>query len=347
MHHAILRRTDVDALKLILGRDLLFNEFGGLAANVGEILPVLGAHVLIDLQHLDLRFGDLALGLRDGCHKLSALAFKARLLALKCSHAIELDELLGPKLAHAFQFFLDPLDLLVLGCDLRHQTADLFLGLRYALAELTLEALAGLAPDLEKPRLADKHALDLGVAAARLEIARKRDAFQAVDFGLLARLARGKFVEPLDHNLQVGAGLGIVELDHNIARLDDVAVAHAQFGDDSTGGVLHLLHVRVDNELALRNHRASELAGRGPSADAANEQDRHDNSRYQMRPDRSACVHDVAAPASPTRRNPPPAAAAAAAAAAGGDAAGGLKSFAKTSSRGPSAWGRPFNIAST
>src|SRR2546423_343555 len=93
------------------------------------------------------------------------------------------------------QLVLDPLELLVLGRDLRDEPTDLLLGLQDALVELTLQALAGLAPDLEKSRLADKHALDFRVAAAVLEIARKRDACQAVDLGLLARFARGKFVE--------------------------------------------------------------------------------------------------------------------------------------------------------
>ena len=96
MHHPTLRRTDVDALELVFGGDLLFNQFGGLAANVREVLADLGAHVLIDLQDLDLGLGDLALGLRDRGHELPALAFEARLLAFERRHPGELDELLGP-----------------------------------------------------------------------------------------------------------------------------------------------------------------------------------------------------------------------------------------------------------
>ena len=54
MHHAALRRADVDALELILGGDLFLDQFGGFAADVGEVLADLGAHVLVDLQNLDL-----------------------------------------------------------------------------------------------------------------------------------------------------------------------------------------------------------------------------------------------------------------------------------------------------
>ena len=127
MHHAALRRADVDALELVFGGDFLLDEFGGLAANVGEVLADLGAHVLVDLQDLDLGLGDLALGLRDRGDKLSALAFEARLLALQRGDAGELDELLAPQLADALQLLLDPLDLLVLGGDLRDEAADFFL----------------------------------------------------------------------------------------------------------------------------------------------------------------------------------------------------------------------------
>ena len=45
MHRAGLRRADIDALELVLGRDLLFDELGGLAADFREILAVLCAHV--------------------------------------------------------------------------------------------------------------------------------------------------------------------------------------------------------------------------------------------------------------------------------------------------------------
>ena len=189
MHDAALRGADVDSLELIFGSDFLFNELGGLAANVREIPAVLGPHVLINLQDLDPRFRDLALGLRGRGNQLSTLAFETRVFALECRDAVELDELLAPELADTLKLFLDPLDLLFFGRDLRGEAADFFFRLRDALVELRFEPFARLAPDLEKSRLTGQGAFDFGVVPTCHEIGRKRDAVRAVDLGLLARLA--------------------------------------------------------------------------------------------------------------------------------------------------------------
>src|SRR3954453_10086421 len=266
VHHASLRRADIDALELVFCRDLLLNQFGVLSADVREVLAVLGPHILIDLQDLDPRFGDLALRLGDRRNELSTFTLKSRLLALQRRDAVELNQLLGPQLAHALELFLDPFDLLVFRGDLRDQPADFFLRLRDTLTQLRLQSLARLAPDFEKPRLAHKDALDLRVAAARREIGRKFNTLHAVDFGFFARLSGHEFVQALDHNLQIGAGLSVVELDHDIPGTDDATVAHIELGDHSTGRVLHLLHVAIDDHLALRDHRAGEFAGPRPAA---------------------------------------------------------------------------------
>jgi hypothetical protein len=42
--------TEVDALGLVVGRDLALHELGDLAANVGQLLADLGAEVLLDLD---------------------------------------------------------------------------------------------------------------------------------------------------------------------------------------------------------------------------------------------------------------------------------------------------------
>ena len=65
----------------------------------------------------------------------------------------------------------------------------------------------------------------------------------------------------MDDDREVGAGLGVVEPDDDVAGLHLIAVAHLQLGDDAAGRVLHLLDVGVDDELALRDHRAGEFAG--------------------------------------------------------------------------------------
>ena len=83
MHCTSLRRANVDALQLILGRDLPLREFGEFGPDIGDLLGVLAAHVLIDLNHLQLDFGNLALGLGDGRNQLPALAFEPGRLALQ------------------------------------------------------------------------------------------------------------------------------------------------------------------------------------------------------------------------------------------------------------------------
>jgi hypothetical protein len=67
---AVQWRTNVDTLELVLGFDLLLHQLGRLAADLGKVLADLRAHILIDLENLQLRFGDLALGLGDVCNQL-------------------------------------------------------------------------------------------------------------------------------------------------------------------------------------------------------------------------------------------------------------------------------------
>src|SRR4029077_248079 len=108
--------------------------------------------------------------------------------------------------------------------------------------------------------------------------------------------------------------LGIVELDDDVAQVDHVAIAHTQFGNNAAGRVLHLLHIGIDDELALRDHRAREFAGRGPAADAPDEEHHDTGAEQDVLPDSSPRIHDAVPRAPPTSRNwPPPAAAAAAA----------------------------------
>src|SRR5215213_8645877 len=347
VHHAVLRSADIDPLELVLGGNLLLDQFGDLAANLRKVLADLGAHVLLDLQSLNLRLGDLALGLRDRCDELSSLPLEPRLYAFQRRHPAELDELLGPQLTHAFELFLDPLDLLVLGADLRDQAGDFRLRLGYALTELRLQPFARLAPDLEQPGFAAEYAAHFRIVLPPSQFVRKVDLRPAFELGFFTRAPGGELIQPLGDDRQIGASLRVVELDHHVAGVDQVAVACPQFGDDAAGRVLHLLHIGIDDELALRDHRAGKFASRSPSAEAADQQQNDHQADQDMAPNRFRRVHDVVPPASPTRRNPPPPAAAAAGAAAGGAACCGANNLASTSSRGPSACERPLSIART
>src|SRR2546423_1320031 len=102
----------------------------------------------------------------------------------------------------------------------------------------------------------------LRIVPACGQVLRKGNRVLGLELRLLAGAARGELVQPLDDDGEIGASLGVVELDDDVAYIDDIAVAHAQFGDHAAGRVLHLLDVGVDDELALRDDRAGEFAGR-------------------------------------------------------------------------------------
>ena len=83
MHDAVLRRADVDALQLILGRDLALGQLGDLGLDLAQLLGDLAAQLLVDLDDLQLDLGDLALRLGGRGDELAALALEPRRLALE------------------------------------------------------------------------------------------------------------------------------------------------------------------------------------------------------------------------------------------------------------------------
>jgi len=78
VHDAVLRRPDVDALELILGRHLPLDELRGLPPDIAELLGDVRPDGLVDLDDLKLGLGDLSLGLGDRGDQLPTLAFEAR-----------------------------------------------------------------------------------------------------------------------------------------------------------------------------------------------------------------------------------------------------------------------------
>src|SRR5215207_2305939 len=124
--HAILGRPDVDTLELILGRDLALDELGDLALGLAQVLGDLRAQVLIDLQDLQLDLGDLALGLSDRGHELAQFPSEPYRVALERRHALDLDEVLAPQVAHAFKLLTDELDLALLRRGLAREALDLY-----------------------------------------------------------------------------------------------------------------------------------------------------------------------------------------------------------------------------
>jgi hypothetical protein len=58
-----------------------------------------------------------------------------------------------------------------------------------------------------------------------------------------------RVVETFGDDRQVRACHGLVEAHDDIAALDAIAVANTQLADHAAGGVLHLLDIRINNDL--------------------------------------------------------------------------------------------------
>ena len=113
-----------------------------------ELLADLGAQILVDLQDLQLGLGDLALGLGDRGDERAALALEARGVALERGHALDLDEVLAPEVAHALELLRDQLDLALLRGDLVGRGPLICsLSCADALPELRLLAVPGRAAE--------------------------------------------------------------------------------------------------------------------------------------------------------------------------------------------------------
>ena len=113
-HHAVLRRADVDALELILGRDLALDEFADLAVDLARLLGDLAAQIPVDLDDLQFGFGDLALGLRGLRDQLPGFALEPGRVALELGELGERNELLLPQIVDAVLLPVDQLAFLFL-----------------------------------------------------------------------------------------------------------------------------------------------------------------------------------------------------------------------------------------
>ena len=86
-----------------------------LARILGQVLADLGAQSSSIWMIWSSVSAILPLVLRDLGQQRPVLAFQARRLALERGQPRDLDQVLLPKLAHALQLLLDPLDLFLLG----------------------------------------------------------------------------------------------------------------------------------------------------------------------------------------------------------------------------------------
>ena len=118
-------------------------------------------------------------------------------------------------------------------------------------------------------------ALTSGSAARSSSCLRKRDLVDAR--AVRPAAARPRAIQPVEilgDDREVRLGDGVVEPHHDLAGLDQIAIAREQFADDAAGRVLHLLDVGFDHDLARRDQRARDFRGRGPAAEAAGQHQR-------------------------------------------------------------------------
>jgi hypothetical protein len=180
------------------------------------------------------------------------------------------------KLLDAGEFTLDQGEFHRLGVLLRDIASRLLFELLDAPMQLLLLANARGATEFGELGFASHHMGDVGGARARQQLVTERDLVAAVALAFEPRLARGKLVETLGHDREVGARDRVVEPNQNVAGLDVIAVANAQLPDGSPGRVLNLLHVGVDDDRALGNDGAGKVGRRSPAADT----DRQNHGRH-------------------------------------------------------------------
>ena len=128
---------------------------------------------------------------------------------------------------------------------------------------------------------------DIGIVGAVEQLRREHDLVGAALLGLQPRRARPQSVERLGDDGEAGLGHGLVEPHHDIAGLDEIAVAHPHLADHAAGRVLHLLDVGIDHDRARRDQRAGDLRRRGPAAEPAGQHQDQREADDQMRADRA------------------------------------------------------------
>ena len=165
-HPAVLRRHEIDALELIVGRYAALGHLGLLGPDLGQFLADLGAEILVDLVDLQFQLGDAATVLRQRRHERRPLAFHPGRVALQLRDAADRHEVLLPERADTLQFLREQLQFLALGGFLRLNAFDLQVELLDLLAQLGFLAVACGAAHLEQFLLAAHQARDFGIFRA-------------------------------------------------------------------------------------------------------------------------------------------------------------------------------------
>ena len=197
--------------------------------------------------------------------------------------ARDLHQMLVIELADADQLLFDQRDFLVLCLFLRREAPDFLVQLRHPLAQLRLLSGSAVDANLEQFGFAGHDVPDVGIVGAIGQHRRKLDLVETALLGLQPCGARPQSVQRLDDDRKARLDHGLVEPHHDIAGLDDIAVAHAHFADHAAGRMLHLLDVGIDHHRARRDQRARNRHRRSPAAKPAGQHQHQHQADDQMR----------------------------------------------------------------
>ena len=182
------------------------------------------------------------------------------------------------------------LTLVLLGLLLGAKSADFLLALRNALTQLRTLADAGCFARIEQFLLATHRGGDVCLVHAPGKAFREGDRVCALAFRQEAHPPGIILVELGAQHAERCAGNGVVEADQDLALFHRAAILDQDLLDHASGRMLHLLVDGFHDHGAGRDHRASELADRSPTADATHEHHHHRQADDVQFADHRACV---------------------------------------------------------
>ena len=221
-------------------------------SSISAILPLAWATAAIELRLLAVESGRFPLQLRE---------------------AIDRNQVLFEQLAHPFELAIYQFNFshswLAAGRSSRRSLRLELCKLLAQLGLLTRHAQSGAVRTVLRSPVNDVR--DFRLAFASLKVIRKVQRVRTIAFACKSCLARRKLVEAFRDDRQICPRDRLVQAHDDVAALDAIAFANAQLADDSAGGVLHLLDIRIDNDRPGRDQRAGEPVVPAQPPDGADE----------------------------------------------------------------------------
>src|SRR6185503_4915009 len=242
--------------------------------------------VLVDLQDLQLEFGDFSFCLRYRSKELPPFPVEPRCFALELIKPCNRHESLFEEIADANQFVLNEIDFFLLRGPLCSKADDFLFRLIDALLELRFLACFYRFTQLEKPgfRCDRLSYVRCGRLLHKLigEFYRRR----AVAFGLEPSLSRRQLGQRFCDDREIGASDGVIKPYQKISRFDVSAILYKQFADHAAGWVLNLLDVRLDHNCAGSNESSSYFHCSRPEPNSEGQEQDDQYSRNRVATDR-------------------------------------------------------------